>query len=164
MGYKMDLIAKRIAHPYINEQVVQIRRDQGVVWLPHLNSALQVVRRLKKGEFIVAVMDQNMKRSQGVFVDFFGRPASTVDSVARMAVRLGAEVIPGYGLWENGARHRIVLCEPVPMVDTGNAKADAVANTQAITDVIEQIVRGHPEQWFWIHRRWKLRPLKEAGS
>jgi KDO2-lipid IV(A) lauroyltransferase len=109
-------------------------------------------------------MDTNMTPPQGVFVDFFGKAACTASGLARVALKTGAAVVPGFLLWE-AAEERYVLHfgERIEFEATGDAESDIVALTQRCTGVIEAWVRRYPEQWLWIHRRWKTRPAGEAG-
>jgi KDO2-lipid IV(A) lauroyltransferase len=93
---------------------------------------------MKVGETVGILMDTNMTPPQGVFVDFFGIPACTASGLARIALRTDAAVVPGFTVWD--------------------PEADAVANTALFTKIIEDYVRKYPDQWLWVHRRWKTRP------
>ena len=109
-------------------------------------------------------MDTNMTPPQGVFVPFFGVAACTASGMARIAVRTGAAVVPGFLLWqEDEGRYVLRFGEELAVADTGDAEADAVANTARFTEVMEAYIRQYPEQWLWMHRRWKTRPAGEAG-
>ena len=93
---------------------------------------------------------------EGVFVDFFGRPACTTTGIARVALHTDAAVVPGYAYWdENLRKYRLRFEPPVELVRTGNTERDVLENTQRFAKVIEEIIRKHPEQWVWIHARWK---------
>jgi len=108
-------------------------------------------------------MDQNMAPEQGVFVDFFGIPACTSTLLARMAMRTDAAVVPAFCPWDAALRRYRVRFEPaVETIRTGNEEADIVANTAVYTRVIEDYVRRYPDQWLWVHRRWKTRPPGET--
>jgi KDO2-lipid IV(A) lauroyltransferase len=107
-------------------------------------------------------MDTNMTPPQGVFVDFFGIPACTASGLARIALRTDAAVVPGFTIWDESLRkYRLRFDPAVELVRTGDLEADIVANTQKFTKVIEDYVRKYPEQWLWVHRRWKTRPEGE---
>jgi KDO2-lipid IV(A) lauroyltransferase len=100
-----------------------------------------------------------MTPPQGVFVDFFGIPACTAVGVARVALHTGAAVVPAFTRWDPVLRkYRVEFDRPVELVRTGDNDADAVANTALFTKVIEEYVRRYPDQWLWVHRRWKSRP------
>ena len=119
---------------------------------------------MKRGETVGALMDTNMTPPQGVFVNYFGVPACTAGGIARVAMRTGAAVLPAFTIWDEAlGKYRIRFEPAIPTVCTGDDDADAVANTQNYTAAIEQAVRAHPDQWLWVHRRWKTRPAGEPG-
>jgi KDO2-lipid IV(A) lauroyltransferase len=104
-----------------------------------------------------------MTPPQGVFVDFFGIPACTASGLARIALRTDAAVLPGFTIWdEDLGKYRLRFDPSLELIRTGDQEADIVANTQMFTKVIEEYVRKYPEQWLWVHRRWKTRPEGEA--
>jgi KDO2-lipid IV(A) lauroyltransferase len=99
-----------------------------------------------------------------VFVEFFGIPACTASGLARIALRTDAAVVPGFTIWDPVLRKYRLRFEPaVKLIRTGNNEADIVANTQLFTRVIEDVVRRYPDQWLWVHRRWKTRPPGQPG-
>jgi len=100
-----------------------------------------------------------MTPPQGVFVDFFGIPACTPSGLARIALRTDAAVVPGFTIWDPELqKYRLRFDPVVEVIRTGNDEADIVANTQRFTKIIEDFVRRYPDQWLWVHRRWKTRP------
>src|SRR5450432_4097812 len=114
---------------------------------------------MKAGETVGILMDTNMTPPQGVFVDFFGHLACTASGMARVALKTGAAVVPGFMLWEAAERKYVLhFGGPLELVRTGNDDQDAVANTALFTKTIEDYVRRYPDQWLWVHRRWKTRP------
>ena len=114
---------------------------------------------MRAGETVGILMDTNMTPPQGVFVDFFGIPACTASGLARIALRTDAAVVPGFTVWDEKLRKYILRFDPaVELVRTGDNEADIVANTAKFTKVIEDFVRRYPDQWLWVHRRWKTRP------
>jgi KDO2-lipid IV(A) lauroyltransferase len=119
---------------------------------------------MRAGETVGILMDTNMTPPQGVFVPFFGVPACTASGMARIAARTGAAVVPGFLLWEPSEQKYVLrFGRELAVVDTGDADADAVTNTAVFTATIEAYVRQYPEQWLWMHRRWKTRPAGEEG-
>jgi Kdo2-lipid IVA lauroyltransferase/acyltransferase len=105
------------------------------------------------------LMDTNMTAPEGVFVEFFGIPACTASGLARIALRTDAAVVPGFTIWDPVLRKYRLRFEPaLQLIRTGNNETDIVANTQLFTKVIEDVVRRYPDQWLWVHRRWKTRP------
>jgi KDO2-lipid IV(A) lauroyltransferase len=114
---------------------------------------------MKAGEVVGILMDTNMTPPQGVFVDFFGIPACTASGLARIALRTDAAVVPGFTIWDPVLRkYRLRFDPAVSLVRTGNDDADMIANTALFTKIIEDYVRRYPDQWLWVHRRWKTRP------
>ena len=108
---------------------------------------------------LVLPIDQNSTRGLGVFVDFFGVPASTNSGVARIALRADAPVVPAFIVREGGsARHRVHVLPIIRVERTGDPTEDVRHNTQRFTAVFEEMVRRHPEHWLWMHKRWKTRP------
>jgi Kdo2-lipid IVA lauroyltransferase/acyltransferase len=117
---------------------------------------------MKKGEVVGILMDTNMTPPQGVFVDFFGIPACTASGLARIALRTDAAVVPTFTIWDSVLRkYRLRFDPAVELVRTGDDDADAVANTQTFARITEEYIRKYPEQWLWVHRRWKTRPEGE---
>ncbi len=105
-----------------------------------------------------------MTPPQGVFVPFFGVPACSASGMARVALKTGAAVLPGFLLWDEEARQYVLrFGEEIPLVSTGNAEEDALSNTANFTAVLERYIREYPDQWLWMHRRWKTRPAGDAG-
>jgi Kdo2-lipid IVA lauroyltransferase/acyltransferase len=114
---------------------------------------------MKKGEVVGILMDTNMTPPQGIFVDFFGIPACTASGLARIALRTDAAVVPTFTIWDPALRkYRLRFDPAVNLVRTGDIENDIITNTQLFTKIIENYVRRYPEQWLWVHRRWKTRP------
>jgi len=119
---------------------------------------------MKAGEVVGILMDTNMTPPQGAFVDFFGIPACTASGLARIALRTDAAVVPTFTLWDRTLRkYRLRFDPALKLVRTGNDEEDIVSNTQLFTKIIEDYVRRYPDQWLWVHRRWKTRPPGEPG-
>ena len=107
---------------------------------------------------------QNTTRDEGIFVDFFGIPAATTPAVATLALRTGAAVIPGFMVWDATTRkYRLRFDPPVNLIATGDPARDIVENTRAFNVLLENMIRQYPDQWLWIHRRWKTRPEGERS-
>jgi Kdo2-lipid IVA lauroyltransferase/acyltransferase len=123
-----------------------------------------LLKSMHRGETVGILMDTNMTPPQGVFVPFFGKAACTASGLARVAARAGAAVLPGFLLWEP-AEERYVLHfgEPLALQQSGDAEADALANTALFNRTLEHWIARYPEQWLWVHRRWKTRPPGEAS-
>jgi Kdo2-lipid IVA lauroyltransferase/acyltransferase len=119
-----------------------------------------VVRALHEHALLVLPIDQNSTRGLGVFVDFFGVPASTNTGMARIALRTDAPIVPVFIVREGRSARHVVHVLPILQVErTGDPADDVRHNTQRFTAVFEEMVRRHPDQWLWMHKRWKTRPL-----
>jgi len=117
----------------------------------------EIVRALREGSGVAIVIDQDA-RDGGLFVPFFGRLASTTPTLARMALRTGAAIVPTFCVPQPDGTYRITY-EPEVEVRSGvDVEAEAYRLTEVCTAVIEKWVRAYPEHWFWMHRRWKTRP------
>jgi KDO2-lipid IV(A) lauroyltransferase len=164
MGYPMSMIARPLDNRPLDAFVNGIRCLHGNLVLPKDDFARGLLTAMRKGETVGILMDTNMTPPQGVFVNFFGKQACTASGVARVALKTNAAVLPGFMLWEE-AEHRYVLHFGPQLVfeQTTDVEADIVAATQQCTSAIESWIRRYPDQWLWIHRRWKTRPAGEAG-
>ncbi len=159
MGYPMSMVIRRLDNPRVDQLVNDIRCLHGNRVLHKDDFARGLLGAMRQGETVGILMDTNMTPPQGVFVPFFGKPACTASGLARVALRTGAAVLPGFMLWEE-AEQRYVLHfgDEIVFERTGDDEADAVTNTARCTAVIEDYVRRYPDQWLWVHRRWKTRP------
>lgn len=163
-GYGMNILVRRIDNPLVEGFVDQMRTRFGSVTLDKTKSARTMFRVLKKGELLGILADLNVQEKEGVFVDFFGVPASTTTSIAKLALATGAAILPAFAVWEEEKRKYVVYVEPEIKYDPDDDSDEAVQRlTQEITSVVEKFVRKYPEQWLWIHKRWNTRPKGEGG-
>jgi len=161
-GYPMGLVIRRLDNPLVDEMVNRIRCQHGNRVLHKDDFARGLIAAMRKGDTVGILMDTNMTPPQGVFVPFFGVQACTASGLARVALKTGAAVLPGFLLWEESEQRYVLRFYPeLKLVDTGDAEADATENTAQFTTVIEQVIREYPSQWLWMHRRWKTRPPGE---
>jgi KDO2-lipid IV(A) lauroyltransferase len=164
MGYPMGMVIRRLDNPLVDRFVNRIRCLHGNRVIHKDDFARGLIASMRAGETVGILMDTNMTPPQGVFVPFFGVEACTASGMARVAARTGAAVVPGFLLWEKSEQRYVLrFGEELPVVSTGDAEADALENTAAFTSVIESYIRRYPEQWLWMHRRWKTRPEGEKG-
>jgi KDO2-lipid IV(A) lauroyltransferase len=163
-GHWLNIVARKLDNPLLSRWVLRLRSLHGNKIHDKDEYARGLLAAMKRGETVGALMDTNMTPPQGVFVNYFGVPACTAAGIARVAMRTGAAVVPAFTLWDQElGKYRIRFEAAIPVVCTGDDEADVVANTQNYTRAIEQAVRAHPEQWLWVHRRWKTRPEGEPG-
>ena len=124
--------------------------------------ARAVLKALHEGGVVGILADQNTLPEEGVFADFFGKSACTTTGIARLASHTGAAVVPGYAYWDVAVKKYKLRFEPaVPIGDSGDSERDILENTQQFAKITEDIIRKFPEQWVWIHARWKTRPKGE---
>jgi KDO2-lipid IV(A) lauroyltransferase len=158
-GHPLHFVMRPLDNPYLDRLVRHYRTLHGNTPILKDDPVRELLRAMKEGATVGILMDTNMLPPQGIFVDFFGIPAATASGLARIALRTDAAVVPGSTLWDPVLRkYRLRFDPPLKLVRTNNNDADIVANTQLFTKVIEDFVRRHPDQWLWVHRRWKTRP------
>jgi Kdo2-lipid IVA lauroyltransferase/acyltransferase len=158
-GHPLHFVMRPLDNPYLDELVRRYRTMHGNTPILKDDPARELLRAMKAGATVGILMDTNMTPPEGVFVDFFGIPACTASGLARIALRTDAAVVPGFTVWDPVLRkYRLRFDPPVKLIRTGNNDADIVANTALFTKVIEEVVRRYPDQWLWVHRRWKTRP------
>ena len=160
-GYPLGIVMRPLDNPYLDRLTRQYRTMHGNKAVDK-DFARGLIAAMRKGETVGVLMDTNMIASQGVFVDFFGIPACTASGVARIALKTDAAVVPGFTIWDPVLqKYRLRFDPPVELLRTGNTEKDVVLNTAKFTKVIEDYIRKYPEQWLWVHRRWKTRPEGE---
>ena len=160
-GHPLFILIRALDNPYLNELVNHYRTMSGNKIIEKRDFLRGILGALKENQAVGILADQNSSMTEGVMVDFFGLPACTAAGLARIALKTGAAVVPGFTLW-HGDKYHLRFDPALTLVSTGDPDADAVANTQLFTKVIEEYVRRYPDQWLWIHRRWKTRPPGEA--
>jgi len=164
MGYPMGMIIRRLDNRRLDEFVNRIRCLHGNQVLHKDDFARGLLTAMRAGQTVGILMDTNMTPPQGEFVEFFGRPACTASGLAHVALKTGAAVLPGFMLWEEAERRYVLHFGPeLSLARTGDANAGILAATQLCTQAIESWIRRYPDQWLWIHRRWKTRPAGEPG-
>jgi KDO2-lipid IV(A) lauroyltransferase len=163
-GYSCFFLARPIQNQRVDALVNQYRCLSGCCAIDKNDSARAVLRTLHAGGAIGILADQNTSLEEGAFVPFFGIPASTTAGLARIALRTDAAVVPGYAFWDDAAQKYILRFEPaVELERTGDELADVRTNTAKFMKAVENFVRAHPDQWIWVHKRWKTRPPGEKS-
>jgi KDO2-lipid IV(A) lauroyltransferase len=158
-GYPMGMVIRRLDNPLVDALVNRIRCRHGNRVLHKDDFARGLLAAMRAGETVGILMDTNMTPPQGLFVPFFGVPACSASGLARVALKTGAAVLPGFLLWEESERRYVLHFYPeLALVSTGDPEADAAENTARFTAVLENVIRQYPSQWLWMHRRWKTRP------
>jgi KDO2-lipid IV(A) lauroyltransferase len=161
-GHWMHIVVRPMDNVLLDRLIRSYRTMHGNKTVAKDEFARGLLSAMKAGEVVGILMDTNVTPPQGVFVDFFGIPACTASGLARIALRTDAAVIPGFTIWDKAlGKYRLRFDPVVDLIRTGNLEADIQANTQKFTKIIEDYVRQYPEQWLWVHRRWKARPPGE---
>ncbi|MEI6634534.1 MAG: lysophospholipid acyltransferase family protein [Chlamydiota bacterium] len=157
VGLRGGVVARRVYYEKYERLLSRLRLSKGFRVFYRDESPREILKALKNNEVVGILADQDVRKLDGVFVEFFGRPAYTPTAPVLIAMKTGAPLIPARIVRE-GRKHRIIIDEPIPMRVTGDREADIVHNTQAWSRCIERYIREHPDQWVWMHRRWRTRP------
>ncbi len=156
-GYPLTIISKDLKHKALNEMWMDLRKQQGVNIVPAHRSARPALATLKRNELLGFILDQNRPRGSGIFVDFFGRPACTSPGLAVLAAQAQAPVVPVFIHRTLDGNHALVVrpaLEPPPDREEETIRRA----TQQYTKIIEDEIRMYPDQWIWLHRRWRTQP------
>jgi KDO2-lipid IV(A) lauroyltransferase len=163
-GHPLHFLVRPIANRRVDALINGYRCLSGNRPIEKNRSARAILKVLGDGGTVGILSDHNSSIEEGVFVPFFGVMASTTSGLARIALRTDAAVLPGFLSWDDALRKYRLRFEPaVELARSGDEEADVVGNTARFTRVIEAYVRAHPDQWLWVHKRWKTRPAGEKG-
>jgi Kdo2-lipid IVA lauroyltransferase/acyltransferase len=163
-GYPLSFLVRRIDNPKIEELVSRRRERLGNHAIDKRSAAREMLQILQANGTLGILVDLNTLDREAIFVDFFGVPASTTFALAKLALRTESAVLPVFAPWDS-KRRRFLLQIDAPLVfeRSGDDEQDVRRLTQMFTEVVENYVRRYPDQWLWIHRRWKTRPPGEPG-
>jgi KDO2-lipid IV(A) lauroyltransferase len=161
-GHPLHFLVRPIANRRVDALVNNYRCLSGNQPIEKNKSARSILRILADGGTVGILSDHNTVLEESVFVDFFGIPASTTSGLARLALRTEAAVVPGFLSWDSARRKYRLRFEPaIELSRTGEEERDVLENTARFTRTIEDYVRTYPDQWLWVHKRWKTRPPGE---
>lgn len=153
----IHVVARPLDNPRLDDLLTALRERGGNRVIRKRDAVQAILQVLRRGETVGILIDQHITEREGVVVPFFGQPASTAFAPALIAMRSGAAVLPVAIIREGRGRYRVLIADEVPVRRSGDFKADLAENTARFTAAIEAFVRKHPDQWFWVHRRWKTR-------
>ncbi len=160
-GHPLAFLARPMDNPLVYEHLNRMRTRFGNQVLDKKGSGKDAFRVLRAGGVLGILGDQNATREEGEFVRFFGIEACTHVSIAKLALKTGAVIVPAFISRGAGGRHTIHVGEPIEARPADGLQRDAIATTQEVASVTEAIIRRFPDQWLWGHRRWKTRPNGE---
>ncbi|MEZ5391702.1 MAG: lysophospholipid acyltransferase family protein [Bryobacterales bacterium] len=162
-GNPMHVMVRPLDNPLLDRLVQRRRELFGNHPIAKRDAARDVIRALRANEAVGILADQNAAGDDGVFVDFFGTQASATRGVAQLAMRTGAAIIPGFAFWnESTGRYVLKFYAPIEPRVRADREQNVLETTQRCQSAIERTIRERPEQWLWMHRRWKRRPPGEA--
>ncbi|MFZ4437821.1 MAG: lysophospholipid acyltransferase family protein [Syntrophales bacterium] len=153
----LHIVYRPLDSPILDNMIEHVRTIHGNEMIPKGGSGKRIMELLKENNFIAILSDQNVAAREGVFVDFFGRPACTGVGLAVLALRSGSPILPGFVARQKNGKYKFILRPLVEVTNTGDYERDLLENTQRFAKVIEGIIREYPDQWFWIHQRWKTK-------
>lgn len=163
-GFPLAVVVRPLDARALNALAERLRRKAGVELLTKRGALRAVLSALHRARMVGVLLDQNASRREGVFVPFFGRPASTSKSLALLATRTRTPVLPIFTCREADGGHRVTIHPPLEAPETPDAERAIIELTMRCNEAIEAAVRRTPEQWLWIHRRWRTRPGAERGA
>jgi KDO2-lipid IV(A) lauroyltransferase len=161
---RAHIVAKKIHNPGIDRWVRERRLRAGLVQIDPSGSVRQLLRLLREKEEVAFLLDQSAPASMGEPVDFFGHPAWTYTGAAALALKTGTPVITMHTIRRPDGRIKIVYNGPLELVHTGDRRRDVLENSRRFTGEIENWIRQHPEQWLWVHDRWRTRRAARNGG
>ncbi|MBI3813914.1 MAG: lysophospholipid acyltransferase family protein [Nitrospinae bacterium] len=156
--YKLNFVVRTLDNRFLNKIIYKIRTTFNSGVIEKKNAVREILRCLKRNELVAILMDQNTSRDEGVFVDFFGRKACTTPVIATLAMRTGAPVLPIFAIREGTGKIKIIVGEAIEVIPSGDYQEDIERYTAVFTGIIESVIRKYPDQWLWLHRRWKTKP------
>jgi KDO2-lipid IV(A) lauroyltransferase len=159
-GYDCRVINNPQYDPHMEKHIIKMKERLGIETImtePQDQCLQRTLECIHRGGILLLLMDQDA-RKRGIFVDFFGHPASTNPHPAALALRTGAAVVPMYIVYHGRGRHTLVIEPPLSLTDSGDFTADLHANTALFNKTLETVIRQYPDQWAWVNRRWKTKP------
>ena len=158
MTESMHVMVRPLDNPLIDRLLEDRRRLSGNLLIEKRDAARAVIRALRNNDAVGILTDQNTAPAEGVFVNFFGKLACAGSAFVKFAYHSEAPVIPGFAVWDQGKQRYVLRFYPKVQLS-----GDAQVDTQRIHSIFEEIIRQYPDQWMWIHRRWKTRPPGEVS-
>jgi KDO2-lipid IV(A) lauroyltransferase len=158
--FPINIVVRPLDFKPLDRYIFELRTRFGGKIIPKQRSFRSIIRCLHRGEMVALLMDQNVDWYEGVFVDFMGHRACTNKGLALLALKTGAPVVPVF-MVRDKAGFRAEFGPEILTIKTGNRQKDIETNTLEYNKVIEKIIRRYPDQWFWVHQRWKTKPYQD---
>jgi KDO2-lipid IV(A) lauroyltransferase len=156
-GIPTDAIYKRMKNPLVEKRIMALRESAGARWIEKKRAARKILRSLQENRAVAVLIDQRVSPLEGVIVNFFHRPVIATPIIALMAIKQGTPIIPTFSWRLPDHRYKVDFAPSITFPQEENpTPATVIAATQLLTDKIEEAVRKAPEQWFWVHDRWRL--------
>nr|CBX28459.1 hypothetical protein N47_G37830 [uncultured Desulfobacterium sp.] len=154
-GKSVVSVARKIDSAIINKVALKMRTRFGNSIINKEGALPEMTRTVRSGNILAILIDQNTTASEGVVINFFGKKVTATPAAAMVAIRCNSPVIPAFCIREKNNQLGIIFEPPVKITRTKSLRDDLITNTQAINDVVEKIIREYPDQWLWMHKRWK---------
>lgn len=154
----VSVVARPLDNPALDRRLCAARSRSGNQVIYKERALARVMKALREGQGVAFLVDQNVQECDGIFIEFFGRPAASTTVAAALALKTGCAVIPGCAVPLGGGRYRLAYDPPIRWTETGDRDADIARLTQQIASHLEGWIRERPELWLWLHRRWKTQP------
>lgn len=153
------VLYRPLENPVLDNLVHFVRASTGNTLMPANHAMRSIMRGLRDKRTVGLLIDQNWSRQEGCFVEFFNRPACTSSGLAFLSLNVEVPVLPAYLIRKDDGKYVMQIGTEFETIKSGNDEHDIVVNTQRYTKETEEMVRRYPEQWFWVHKRWKTQPL-----
>lgn len=160
----IGVVARPLDNPTLDRAMRDLRASAGNEVIDKEHAMIRSMRRLRAAQGVAFVVDQNVQEKEGIFVEFFGRPACTTPFAARLALKTGALVLPCRAVMTPDLSYRVIYDAPMDPADYGQGEAAVTALTQAMALRTEMWIRENPDQWLWMHRRWHTKPPAAEAS
>jgi len=160
----LQVVARALDNPLLEMELADLRTKLGSRVIDKFGAARPILKALSRNEIVAILIDQNVLRSQAVFVDFFGKTAGTTPGLAAFHLKTGAPLVPIFVHPAPRGRYVLKIYEPFVVPPSGEVEDDVLKITQLCTKIIEREIREAPHLWFWVHKRWNTRPADEVTS
>ena len=160
-GYKVSVVGRELYDKRLDKLLLEARFKAGIQTIPTTAQSKEVIRALKSGRALGVLVDQDSFRVRGIFVDFFGRPAKTPIGPFLLARRMNSPIMPLAITRKEDGNYRIIIKEEIRSQSQADKDKQIAELTQKGTGFLEEVIREHPSQWAWMHRRWASKPENE---